>query len=140
VTTTAGRTSSPGWYDASIGLLVWGLLGSILARFEWHDLVTALAGGEVISTLFTMTLLRCIQQSQLSYTHIAAVLHDASKVNTVAELLKAWFEALLADWVDKSALGHRVDAQITQVFGSFIQNTYGLIFWEHVARGFRANC
>jgi len=122
--------------DASIGLLVWDLLGSALEQSSWNDLVTLLTDGEVISTLFTMTLLRCIQQSQLLYTHIHVVLREASSIDAVAESLKAWFEALLADWVDKMALGHHVDAQITHVFDGLMQNVYGLIFWEHVARAF----
>jgi hypothetical protein len=124
-------------YDASIGLLVWDLLGSALEHTAWNDLVALLTGGEVISTLFTMTLLRCIQHSQLLYTHIDGVLGGASNAHAAAESLKAWFEALLADWVNKMALERHVDAQITQVFDGLMQNVYGLIFWEHVARAFR---
>jgi hypothetical protein len=124
-------------HDAYIGLLVWDLLGSALANTEWHDLVTLLIGGEVISNVFTMTLMRCIQQSQLLHTHLEGVSRNASSNYIAAEALKAWFEALLADWVDKIAIGRWVDAQITQVFSGLIQNVYGLIAWEHVARAFR---
>jgi hypothetical protein len=109
----------------------------VLKHTTWNDLVTLLIGGELTSTLFTMTLLRCIQQSQLLHTHSEALLRDASSTDTAAESLKAGFEALLADWVDKMALGHHVDVQITQVFDGLMQNVYGLIFWEHVARAFR---
>lgn len=35
-------------------------------------------------------------------------------------------------------VGRRVDQQTTQVFRGLIQNVYGLIVWEHVARAFRA--
>ncbi len=52
-------------HDASIGLLVWDLLSSALANTKWNDLVILLTGSEVISNVFTMTLTRCIQQSQL---------------------------------------------------------------------------
>ncbi len=123
-------------HDASIGLLIWDLLGSALEQTAWHDLVALLTGGEVISTLFTMTLLRCIQHSQLLHIHIDGVLRDASSADA-AESLQVWFEALLVDWVDKMALGHHVDAQITHPFDGLMQNVYGLIFWEHVARAFR---
>ncbi len=129
-----GRNRS---HDAYIGLLVWDLLGSALANIEWIDLVTLLAGGEVISNVFTMTLLRSIQQSHLLHTHIEVVLRDASSAYAAADALKAWFEGLLADWIDKMAVGRRVDMQITQVFGGLMQNVYGLIVWEHVARAFR---
>jgi hypothetical protein len=131
-----GRNRS---HDAYIGLLVWGLLGSALANIEWIDLVTVLTGGEAISNVFTMTLIRCIQQSQLLHTHVEVALRDASSVSAAVEGLKAWFEALLADWVDKMAVGRRFDAQITQAFSGLIQNVYGLIAWEHVARAFRAD-
>jgi hypothetical protein len=129
-----GRNRS---HDAYIGLLVWDLLGSALAYTEWIDLVTLLTGGEVLSNVFTMTLTRCIQQSLQVHAHIEVVLRDAPSAYAAADALKAWFEALLADWVDKMALGRHVDAQITQVFDGLMQNVYGLIFWEHVARAFR---
>ena len=122
--------------DASIGLLVWDLLGSALEQTAWNDLVILLTSGEVISTLFTMTVWRSIQHSQLLHRHIEALLRDASSTYVVAESLKAWFEALLADWVDKIALEHHVDTRITDVFDGLMQNVYGLIFWEHVARAF----
>jgi hypothetical protein len=124
-------------YDAFIGLLVWDLLGSALAYTEWNDLVILLTSGEVISNVFTMTLTRCIQQSQLLHTHIEVVLRDASSVHAAVDALKAWFDALLADWVDKMALGRRVDPQTAQAFSGLMQNVYGLIVWEHVARAFR---
>jgi hypothetical protein len=124
-------------HDASIGLLVWDLLGSALASTEWIDLVRLLTGGEVISNVFTMTLRRCIQQSQLLHAHIEVVLRDVSSVDAGAFALKAWFEALLADWVDKMAVGRRVDSMTTRAFSGLTQNVYGLIVWEHVARAFR---
>jgi hypothetical protein len=130
-----GRNRS---HDAYISLLVWDLLGAVLAYTEWNDLVTLLTGGEVISNVFTMTLTRCIQQSQLLHTHIEVLLRDALSDYAVADALKAWFEALLADWVDKMAVGRRVDSLTTQAFNGLIQNVYGLIVWEHVARAFRS--
>jgi hypothetical protein len=131
-----GRNRS---HDTYIGLLVWDLLGSALAYTEWTNLVTLLIGSEVISNVFTMTLTRCIQQSQLLHTHIEVLLRDASTAYVAADALKAWFEALLADWVDKMAVGRRVDSLTTQAFSGLIQNVYGLIVWEHVARAFRAD-
>ncbi len=87
-----GRNRS---HDAYIGLLVWDLLGSALAYTEWIDLVTLLTGGEVISNVFTMTLTRCIQRSQLLHAHIEVVLRDAS---SVMRLLKRWKHGLRRCW------------------------------------------
>lgn len=81
-----GRNRS---HDAYLGLLVWDLLGSALAYTEWIDLVTLLTGGEVISNVSTMTLIRCIQQSQQLHIHIEVVLRDASSVYAAADVLKA---------------------------------------------------
>ena len=94
-------------YDANISLLVWDLLGSSLATIEWNDLVIVLTGGEVISNVFTMTLTRCIQQSQLLHTHIEVVLRDASSIYIAAEALKAWFEALCKLLQAKERLRHK---------------------------------
>lgn len=98
-----------------------------------------LTGGEVISKVFTMTLIRCLQQSQLLHAHIEVVLRDVSSFYAAVEALKAWLEALLADWVDKMVLWQCVDLKITQVFNGLMQNVYGLIAWEHIARAFRVD-
>jgi hypothetical protein len=119
-----GRNRS---HDVSIGMLVWDLLGSALASTGWIDLVILLTGGEVISNVFTMTLMRCIQQSQLLNAHNKVVLRDASGVHAAAEALKAWFEAVLADWVEKMAVGRRVGSQTMQAFSGLMQNVYDLI-------------
>jgi hypothetical protein len=132
-----GRNHS---HDASIGLLVCDLLGSALRYIEWNDLVTLLAGYKVISNMSTMTLKHYIHQSLFLHTHLEGVLLDASSIHTAAETLQAWFEALFADWIDKMTLGGHVDLQITQVFGGLMQNVYGLIIWEHLARAFQGDC
>ena len=56
-----GRNRS---YDAYIGLLVWDLLGSALASTQWDDLVTMLSGGVIVSNVFTIRLLRCIESTR----------------------------------------------------------------------------
>jgi hypothetical protein len=67
------------------------------------------------------------------------VLRDVLSIGVAADALKAWFEALLADWVDKMVVGRWVDSQMTRVFDGLMHNVYGLIVWEHVARAFRAD-
>ena len=129
-----GRNRS---YDAYICLLVWDVLGSALASTQWDDLVTLLAGGVIVSNAFTMTLLRCIESSRWLQAHLEVVLCDAASIYAAADALKAWFETLVAQWIDKMAVGRKMTAAMTQVFNGLIQNAYGLIVWEHVARAFR---
>ena len=129
-----GRNRS---YDAYIGLLVWDVLGSALAYTQWDELVTMLSGGVIVSNVFTMTFLRCIESSWWLQAHIEVVLRDAASIYAAADVLKAWFEMLLAQWIDKMAVGRKMNAAIAQVFSGLVQNAYGLIAWEHVARAFR---
>ena len=129
-----GRNRS---YDAYICLLVWDVLGSALASTQWDDLVTMLSGGVIVSNVFTMTLLRCIESSRWLQAHLEVVLREAASIYAAADVLKAWFEMLLAQWIDKMAVGRKMNAAIAQVFSGLVQNAYGLIAWEHVARAFR---
>jgi hypothetical protein len=76
------------YHGAYICLLVWDLLGSALAYSEWDNLVTVLTGSNLVSNDFTMTLHRCIQQSQQLNAHIEVVLRDATSVYAAADALK----------------------------------------------------
>lgn len=129
-----GRNRS---HDAQIVLLVWDLLGSTLAYTEWDDLVVLLTGGEKDSNVFTMTLNRCIQSSPLLHSPMQKLLRDAPNVSVAADAMKEWFETLLADWVNRVAVGRRIDTSLTEVFSGLVQNAYGLIDWYHVAKAFR---
>ena len=124
-------------HDAQVVLLMWDLLGSALAYTQWDDLVVLLAGNEKDSNVFTMTLYRCIQSSGWLRSHMEKLLRDASSTYVAADAMKAWFETLLADWIDKVAVGQKTNAQIVQVFDGLVHNTYGLIAWYHVAQAFR---
>ncbi len=112
-----GRNHS---HDEYIGLLVWDLLGSALAYTQWDELVILLAGGVVISNVFTMTFLRGIQSSQWLQAHMTVVLRDAASMYAAADVLKAWFETLLADWIDKMAVGWKMNAVIAQLFSGLV--------------------
>jgi hypothetical protein len=125
------------YHDHSMYLLVWDLLGSALSYTEWDVLVTLLTGGEVVCTVFTMTLNRYIQQSQLLPSYMSRLLKDGPNVYAAADAMKQWFEALLADWIDKMAVRRQMSTLMSQVFSELLQNTYGLVAWEHVARAFR---
>ena len=68
---------------------------------------------------------------------MVVVLRDVASIYAAADVLKAWFETLVAQWIDEMAVGRKMNAAMTQVFNGLIQNAYGLIVWEHVARAFR---
>jgi hypothetical protein len=125
------------YHDHSMYLLVWNLLGSALSSTEWDALVALLTGGEVVCNVFTMTLSQCIQRSQFLHAHMSRVLRDTPNVYAVADAMKEGFEALLADWIDRMVVRRQISALMSQVFGELLQNIYGLIVWEHVARAFR---
>ena len=124
-------------HDGQVALLVWDLLGSALAYAEWDELVLLLAGNEQVSNAFTMTLYRCIQSSRWLRSHMDRLLRDAASTYAATDAMKDWFEAVLADWIDKMAMGQKINAHIMPLFEGLVQNTYGLIVWEHVARAFR---
>lgn len=124
-------------HDEQICLLTWDLLGAALAYTEWDDLVTLLTGGERTSNVFTLTLVQHIQQASQLRTHVEAVLRRASSLVAAADTLKAWCEAVLAEWIDKVALRRQGETPVTMLFSNLLENAYGLVCWEHVARAFR---
>jgi hypothetical protein len=125
------------YYDHCMYLLVWDLLGSALSYSEWDALVALLTSGEVVCNVFTMTLSQCLQRSQCLHAHMSRLVRDTPNVYAAADAMKEGFEALLADWIDRVAIGRKIDTAITPVFSALLQNIYGLIVWEHVARAFR---
>ena len=125
------------YHDHSMYLLVWDLLGSALSYTEWDALVALLTSGEVVCNVFTMTLSQCIQQSQFLHAHMCRLLRDTPNVYAAADAMKEGFEALLADWIDRMVVRRQISALMSQVFGELLQNIYGLVVWEHVARAFR---
>ena len=86
---------------------------------------------------FTATLTHQVQQWPQLHAHLEVAVRHASSIVVAADALKAWFEAMLADWVDRMALGRKSDTSIAPVFSALLQDIYGLIVWEHVARAFR---
>jgi hypothetical protein len=68
---------------------------------------------------------------------MSRLLKDAPDAYVAAEAMKEGFEALLADWIDRMVVRRQRSALMSQVFGELLQNIYGLIAWEHVARAFR---
>ncbi len=125
------------YHDHAMYLLVWDLLGSALSYTEWDALVALLTGGEVVCNVFTMTLSQCIQRSQFLHAQMSRLLRDTPNLYAAADAMKEGFEALLADWIDRMMVRRQISALMSRVFGELLQNTYGLVAWEHVARAFR---
>lgn len=69
---------------------------------------------------------------------MSVLLREAPNFYSAADAMKEWFEALLADWINRMVVRRQISALISQVFSELLQNTYGLIAWEHVARAFRS--
>lgn len=125
-------------HDESLRLLAWNVVGSALAYAEWETLVLLLTGEPHISeNLFTMTVYRSILQSPQLQQHARIVLSEASSLYGAADALQDWFEIQIDAWIDTSAANRQRQAAITLLAHGLIQNTYTVIFWEHVARAFR---
>lgn len=124
-------------HDGQLGLLAWDLLGSALAYSEWDDLVTLLTGGVRTSNVFTLTLAQHIQQSSEVRSHMEGILRQAVSLVAAADTLKVWWEVVLAEWVDQTALRRQRDTSFTRVFSDLLEQVYDLVCWEHVARAFR---
>lgn len=129
-----GRNRS---HDEQLCLLTWDLLGAALAYTEWDDLVTLLTGGERTTNVFTLTLKQHVLQAPQLHMHIEAMLRRASSLVAAADALKAWFEAVLAEWIDQAAKRRQSETPVTMLFSDLLQNAYDLVCWEHVARAFR---
>ena len=125
------------FHDEQVSLLVWDMLGAALASTAWDDLVTLLAGEERVTNVFTATLFHRIQQAPQLHAHLVVVLRQASSLVGAADELKERFEALLADWIDKVAVGQQSRTTVGLVFSGLLYNVYDLVVWEHVARAFR---
>jgi hypothetical protein len=124
-------------FDGDIALLTWDLLGAALAYTEWGDLVTLLSGGEQVTNVFTATLNHRLRQLPQLQAPIAEAVHRASSLVGAADALKAWFEALLVEWIDQVAVGQQGQMPVAMVFSGLLHNVYDLVVWEHVARAFR---
>ncbi len=127
-------------HDEEMRLLAWDLLGSALAYADWVQLVEMLASGVAPGTnLFTMTLYRIIVSSSELQQQVGTLLSQISSLYVGADAVKDWFELQLDTWIEAPAARRRPHAPMTILFHSLIQNTYAVIYWEHVVRAFRGD-
>jgi hypothetical protein len=125
-------------YDEEMRLLAWDLLGSALAYAEWVSLVEMLMSGTAPgANLFTMTLYRNVLSSSQFQRQVGTLLSQASSLYAGADTVKDWFELQLDTWIEAPAARLQQHAPLSVLFQGLIQNTYAVIYWEHVARAFR---
>jgi hypothetical protein len=125
-------------HDEEMRLLAWDVLGSALAYAEWVQLVEMLMSGAASgANLFTMTLYRSVLSNSELQVHIRTVLSQASSLYAGADAVHDWFKLQLDTWIEAPAARRKQQTPLSVLFESLIQNTYTVIFWEHVARAFR---
>jgi hypothetical protein len=125
-------------HDEEMRLLAWDLLGSALAYAEWVPLVDMLMSGAVPgANLLTMTLYRSVLGSNELQVHVGTLLSQASSLYAGADAVKEWFELQLDTWIEAPAARLEQHTPLSVLFQGLMQNTYAVIFWEHVARAFR---
>ena len=126
------------YYDGSLRLLIWDMVSSALAEASWDVLVALLAGETVASAnLFTWSLYRCILNDHQLQQPIRVLMRDAPDAYACADALKEWFRVQVDAWIDLPASRRQRSLPISVLVYSLIQNTYTVIYWEHVAEAFR---
>ena len=127
-------------YDESICLFVWDLLRSALAYADWDVLVGMLTGeGETSDNLFTWTLYRTIIDNSQLQQNVSALISEAPTIYAGVDTVKDWFESQLDTWMTVPAARQHRNSAMSKLAYSLIQNTYSVIYWEHVARAFRSD-
>lgn len=125
-------------HDEEMRLLAWDVLGSALAYAEWVQLVDMLMSGTARgANLLTMTLYRSVLSSNELRQQVGTVLSQATSLYAGADAVKDWFEVQLDAWIEAPVARLEQHTPLSVLFQSLVQNTYAVIFWEHVARAFR---
>jgi len=125
-------------YDESLRLFVWDLLRSALAYADWDALVGILTGeGETSENLFTWTLYRTIMDDGQLQQDVSTLIGEAPNSYAGVDTVKDWFESQLDTWMTVPAARQHRNSAMSTLASGLIQNTYSVIYWEHVARAFR---
>jgi hypothetical protein len=128
------------WYDESLRLFAWDLVGSALAYADWESLVAFVIGQATTSeNVFTMTLYRSILGTEPFQWQVSTCVREASSRYACADALKEWFRSEIDTWMDTPPAHRQGNAPIAALIISLIQDTYSLVCWEHVAEAFRAD-
>ena len=126
-------------FDAYIRLLAWDVIGTALAYADWDRLVKLFIGQEITSeNPFTWTLYRRLVTVAEFQQPVSALLHTASSLYAGADALHEWFRETIDVWFNAALSQRQQSPAVLMLVHNLIQNIYGVVCWEHVARAFRA--
>jgi hypothetical protein len=98
LTCTSGRAS---WYDESLCLFAWDLVGSALAYADWDSLVAFVVRQATTSdNVFTMTLYRNIVGTESFQWQVSTCVREASSRYACADALKERLRSEIDTWMD----------------------------------------
>jgi hypothetical protein len=124
-------------YDA-MRLLIWDLVGSVLAYADWDVLVRLLTGEHVqTDNLFTLTLSQYVPGCPEWHEQFTMLLLVAPSVYACADALKDWMREMVDAWMDSPSARFQPGSSVTGLVFCLLANTYEVIDWQHVARAFR---
>jgi len=124
--------------DELVRLLAWDVVGSALAYAEWDTLVKLLRGQKTrCDNPFTWTL-HSSSTTVAEFQHpVQSLLQTGSSLYAGADVLQEWFRECVDEWFN-APLSHRQQSPaVWMLVHNLIQNVYGVVAWEHVARAFR---
>jgi hypothetical protein len=124
--------------DAYIRLLAWDLVGTALAYADWDRLVKLLTGQETTNeNPLTWTLHSSITTVAEFHQPVSVLLQTASSLYAGVDTLQAWFRETVDEWFNASLPRRQHSPAMLILVHNLVQNIYGVVAWEHVARAFR---
>jgi len=135
VTGSADRET---FYDEPVRLLVWDVVGSALAYADWDGLVKLLMGQPTpCDNVFTATLHESITMVFFFHQPAQVLMQAVSSPYAYADALHEWFREQVDAWMDVPLTHRSLLPALVRLVQTLIQNTYGVVAWEHVARAVR---
>ena len=134
-------TGSPHWdtfSDAYVRLLAWDVVGVALAYADWDTLVKLLMGQAIrCENPFTWTMHRsCTTVTEFEHL-VHSLLQTASSPFVGADALYEWFREDVDEWFNAPLPQRQQASAVWMLVYNLIQNVYGMVAWEHVARAFQ---
>lgn len=124
--------------DASFRLLVWDMAGTALAYTDWERLVLLLVGQAMTSeNPLTWVLFTSIANDAHIQQEVQYMSETVTNSFAYADMLQEWFRTQLDMWMEMPASRRRHVPSMVMLVQHLLQQTYGVVCWEHVARAFR---
>jgi hypothetical protein len=126
-------------YEEQVRLLVWDLAGSALAYADWDVLVKLLMGQKMrCDNPFTWTLHKSITTVPYFQQPAQALWQAASSPYAYADALHERLKGEVDAWITLLDTHRWLLPAVVMLVHNLLQDTYGEVCWEHVARAFRA--